>query len=152
MACLCIYVKIKKKHLSRPNSRGFISVELGNWQGKRLWNTDPFKRSVAEVQSKVILREVSAFQECMFKKLYWVCTLGNYPWPLLLGVKLCVNCKSIGAWDRLCRCGGRCCVNSLWRHLHDLPCCFYWAVLQGLYLVHIFSLWQSKTHATLSLA
>lgn len=108
---------LQKMHLSRPNSRVF-SVELGNWQGKSLWNTDPFKQSVAGVQSKVILWEVSAFWEYMFKKSYWICTLGNYPCPLLLSVKLCANCKSIGAWDSLhvMHCGGRFCVNSLWRH------------------------------------
>lgn len=79
-----------------------------------MWNTEPFKWSVAQVQSKVILREVSAFQKCMFKKLYWIHTLGNYPWPLLLSVKLCVSCKSVGAWDALhVSCGGRFCINSL---------------------------------------
>lgn len=151
---LSLYLCLKKKmHLSRLNSRVF-SVELGNWQSKRLWNTDPFKWSVAEVQSKVILWEVSALQEGTFKKLYWIHTLGNYPWPLLLNVKLHVNFKSIGAWDSLrdIHCGGRFSVNSLWRYLHNLLCCLYWAVLQGPYLVHIFSLWQSKTHAILSLA
>lgn len=93
----------KKMHLSRLNS-GVFPVQVCDWQSRRLWNTDPFKLSFAEVQSKVILWEVSAFQECLFKSLFWINTFGNYPF-LLLSCKI-GSCKSVGTWVV----GGRFCI------------------------------------------
>lgn len=101
----------KYRHLSRLNS-GVFPVHVCDWQSRSLWNTDPFKLSFAEVQSKVILWEVSAFQECMLKSLFWINTLGNYPF-LLLPCKI-ESCKSVGTWDviHVIHCGGRLCINS----------------------------------------